>query len=64
MCTISAIAQHVEILRKIFVNDRCNRPGVYGLLLWKDGKWFEVIVDDQFPITKRGQLLFARVVLY
>lgn len=61
MSTMISIAPHENILRKIFVNDRYNRAGVYGVMICKDGEWADVIVDDYFPIARNGDLLFGQV---
>ena len=58
------VARHRDALRKVFINHRCNAQGVYGLMICKDGEWVDVIVDDQFPVNKRGELLFSKVVFY
>ncbi|XP_067949603.1 calpain-15-like [Watersipora subatra] len=56
---ISIIADKPHLLRRIFVTQKYNKYGVYGVQLYIDGVWRYVIVDDRFPCNDYGELVFA-----
>lgn len=36
-------------IKRLFINDRENMYGIYGVRICKNGEWKEVVVDDRFP---------------
>ena len=60
---MTAMADKPELLKRIFVSRERNEIGVYGLQLFIDGEWVNVIIDDWLPCDKQNKLVFAQVSL-
>lgn len=50
LSAIAAVAENASRVKKIFLNQSVNSPGVYCVALCINGLWEEVILDDQFPV--------------
>lgn len=48
------MSQYPQYLNSVLVTKEANPAGVYGVRLWKRGKWREVIVDDAFPFLDKA----------
>ena len=46
------ISEKPERIRKLFLNERQNSFGIYGMRICKNGEWKEVVVDDFIPCHK------------
>lgn len=46
---LSCLAEHPERIIKLFVTDKANEFGCYGMRICKNGEWKEVVVDDYIP---------------
>lgn len=43
----------------MFLTDKINDKGVYGVRICKNGEWKEVVVDDYIPCSKEGKPVFS-----
>lgn len=60
LSTLSALAEHPERIRKIFVVQEANEQGVYAIKICDMGEWKTIIVDDYFPCDpKTKQPIFT-----
>ena len=49
---ISAICEYPGLIQKIFINKEYNPDGYYTLLLYIDGEYQSIYLDDYFPCLK------------
>ena len=49
LSVLSVLAEKPSRITKLFLNDKQNNLGVYGLKICKNGEWKEVVVDDYIP---------------
>ena len=54
LSVLSVLAEHSRRITKLFLTDRQNNLGVYGVKICKNGEWKEVVVDDYIPCWKDG----------
>jgi len=43
----------------LFLLDK-NPSDIYGVRIFIDGEWKEIILDAQFPVDERGILFYAK----
>ena len=60
VAAIALIAEHPRLLERIILTHEVNREGVYLVRLCHNGLWKNVVVDDCFPCTQNGQLVFTQ----
>ena len=49
LSVLSVLSEVPTRITKLFLNDKQNNLGVYGLKICKNGEWKEVVVDDFIP---------------
>lgn len=49
LSVLSVLSEKPNRIRNLFLNDKQNNLGVYGLRICKNGEWKEVVVDDFIP---------------
>ena len=59
LSVLSVLAEHPHMIRNLFVNDKANDFGIYGVKFCKNGEWKEVVVDDKFPCFQ-GEPAFSK----
>ena len=52
LSAIGALAEFPKIIKNLFISDKKNKNGIFGLRICKDGFLQEVIIDDYFPVNK------------
>ena len=50
LSAISSLAEYPERIKKVFLTDYTNAPGVYAVELCVNGEMRNVVVDDFFPV--------------
>mgnify|MGYP001807228206 CR=1 FL=1 len=45
---LSVLAEKQERITKLFITNKVNNWGIYGVRICKNGEWREVVVDDYF----------------
>ena len=58
LSVLAGLAEQPHRIKRLFINDRENKFGVYGVRICKNGEWKEVVVDDRFPCY-RGDPAFS-----
>ncbi|CDW72805.1 calpain family cysteine protease containing protein [Stylonychia lemnae] len=56
---IATLAEHPQLLEKLFVNKTYNEEGVYRVRICKNGEWQSVTIDDYFPCFINGGPIFS-----
>jgi len=51
LSALSAIAEHTERIKRIFLQREVNETGVYCVGFYLNGTFEEVVIDDQFPCS-------------
>ena len=59
LSAISSIAEFEHRIKRLFINDKPNREGVYGVKLFDCGEWKDIIIDDYFPCDPEADNLPA-----
>jgi calpain-15 len=56
LSALSSLAEHPDLIKRLFDTQEVNQSGVYAVWLNIDGMWREFILDDYFPVrqTERG----------
>lgn len=49
---LSVLAGHPAMMDQILLTKDFNEAGVFGVRMWKAGRWQEIIVDDQFLMSQ------------
>lgn len=52
LSSIAALCEYPGLIRKIFITEEYNKNGIYKLLLFIDGEYQVVYLDDYFPCIK------------
>ena len=52
LSAIGALAEFPKIIKNLFISDKKNKNGIYGLKICKDGFLQEIVIDDFFPVNK------------
>ena len=52
LSAIGALAEFPKIIKNLFISDKKNKNGIYGLKICKDGFLQEIVIDDYFPVNK------------
>ncbi len=55
LASISAIAEHPDRIKKIFLTDQANAAGCYAVSLFINGEKRTIVVDDYFPYDNESQ---------
>lgn len=55
MCAIAALAENPILISRLFRTKKKNEAGYYEIVLFIDGEWQVVIVDDFFVVHKNFQ---------
>ena len=55
LSAIIAMSKYPKIIRKLFLTDKKNKNGIYGLKIAKNGFLQEIVLDDYFPVLKSLQ---------
>ena len=58
LSALSVLAEKPNRIKKLFVSDKQNKWGVYGIRICKNGEWKDVVVDDYIPCD-RQQVVFS-----
>lgn len=59
LAAVAASAENPRRITRLFNSCSINKNGIYMARLMVEGKWKEVVVDDQFPAF-RGEPLYAK----
>lgn len=59
LSALTAISENPSRIRQMFVTDKINKEGMFGVNMYKDGEYTLVLVDNLFP-TKNNKPVFAR----
>ena len=54
MSVLSVLSEKPSRITSLFLTDKQNNLGVYGMRICKNGEWKEVVVDDYIPCWKDG----------
>ena len=52
LSAIGALAEFPKIIKNLFISEKKNKNGIYGLKICKDGYLQEIVIDDYFPVNK------------
>ena len=52
LSAIGALAEFPKIIKNLFISEKKNKNGIFGLKICKDGFLQEVVIDDYFPVNK------------
>ena len=56
LSVIAALAENSDHIHSIFITDKVNPYGIYGVYLCKDGEYRQIIIDDYFPCDSKINL--------
>mmetsp|Transcript_12340 Transcript_12340/g.16737 ORF Transcript_12340/g.16737 Transcript_12340/m.16737 type:complete len:166 (+) Transcript_12340:237-734(+) len=54
LSVLSVLSEEPKRITRLFLTDKQNNLGVYGIRICKNGEWKEVVVDDYIPCWKDG----------
>lgn len=60
VATIALVSENIKLLKHILVTQETNREGIYLVRICFNGLWKTVMVDDSFPCTRDGRLVFTK----
>ena len=49
LSALAAISEKPSRVRKLFVTDKLHQPGIFAVIVYKNGEKQQVLVDDYFP---------------
>ena len=52
LSAIIALSKFPKIIKKLFLSEKKNKNGIYGLKISKNGFIQEIVIDDFFPVLK------------
>ena len=52
LSAIGALAEFPNIIKNLFISEKKNKNGIFGLRICKDGFLQEIVIDDYFPVNK------------
>ena len=52
LSAIIAMSQYPKLIKKLFLSEKKNKNGIYGLKICKNGLLQEIVIDDFFPVLK------------
>lgn len=52
LSAIGALAEFPKIIKNLFISEKKNKNGIFGLKICKDGFLQEIVIDDYFPVNK------------
>ena len=53
LSVVAALAENPSFIKSIFITQKLNNFGIYGIYLCKDGKYTQYIIDDYFPCDNK-----------
>jgi calpain-15 len=56
LSVLAALAEYPERIKPLFLTQKCNEYGIYGIKICKDGEWKEIVIDDHFPCDKKRSI--------
>lgn len=56
LSVLAALSEYPERVKSLFLTDKINQHGIYGIKLCKDGEWIEVVIDDYFPCDSKKSI--------
>ena len=56
LSAIIAMSQYPKLIKKLFLSDKKNKNGIYGLKICKNGFLQEIVIDDFFPVLKPNNI--------
>ena len=59
LSVLSVLSEKPQRIRNLFLSDKQNKWGIYGMRICKNGEWKEVVVDDYIPCYK-GDPAFSK----
>ncbi len=60
LSALASLTEYPKLITNMFRNEK-NKGGYYEIVLFIDGEWQVVIVDDYFPTSKKdGKLIFCK----
>ena len=59
LSVLSVLSEKPQRIKNLFLSDKQNRFGIYGMRICKNGEWKEVVVDDYIPCYK-GDPAFSK----
>lgn len=60
LAALALVTERPRILRQILLTKTVNDQGIYLVRICYNGLWKTIIVDDCFPCTNQGQLVFSQ----
>lgn len=60
VAALSLIVERPKLLQHIILTREINREGIYLVRLCHNGLWKTITVDDSFPCSQYGTLLFTK----
>jgi hypothetical protein len=61
LAAISAIAKFPSLIKQLFRTEEINEQGFYEIVMFIDGEWQIVFIDDYFPVINGIEMLFLLV---
>ena len=59
LSVLSVLSEKPQRIKNLFLSDKQNKFGIYGMKICKNGEWKEVVVDDYIPCYK-GDPAFSK----
>ena len=56
LSVLSVLTEKPTRITKLFLTDKQNNLGVYGIRICKNGEWKEVVVDDYDVYDVKGKM--------
>lgn len=60
LSAISVLTEYPDRVRKMFVSQKMNKQGVFGIKMYKNGERQTVIIDDSIPCDSDGEPCFSK----
>lgn len=60
LSAISVLTEHPKRIMRMFVSQKMNKQGVYGIRMYKNGERQTVIIDDHIPCDSDGEPCFSK----
>ena len=60
LAALALVTERPRILRQILLTKTVNDEGIYLVRICHNGSWKTIMVDDCFPCTNQGQLVFSQ----
>ena len=59
LSAILALSKYPKIIRNLFLTEKKNKNGIFGLKICKNGFLQEIIIDDYFPVLKSSDYQYC-----